>query len=365
MYPKAVLVGSYIPEGAVIGVNEENTNIPITVPNLNLLPNVESTKEYLNSKHWPLGYQEFLIKNATRMPYRFFICDDSGSMATNDGKRLLGSRNNIKEVSCTRWVELCESMKFHAGLANALNMPCEFRMLNSASPILIGGPNSNPENLPILESILSESPGGGTPLCRHIRDVIEKVREIEPVLRSAGKRAAIIIATDGEASDGDLVNAMIPLQSLPVWVVVRLCTDDSGVVNYWNSIDEKLEVDIDVIDDMLGEANEVHSVNPWLNYCEPLHRLREFGVFMKDLDMLDERLLSAEQMRSVCALVFNVPVSMIPHPEVDFEGFIQYISTFANDTPKAYSLAKRKYMPLVDVTTLRAMYGPRSSCIIS
>ena len=72
--------------------------------------------------------------------------------------------------------------------------------------------------------------------------------------------------TDGEASDGDVAAAMRPLQELPVWVVVRLCTDDPRIVKYWNDIDSQLEVEIDVIDDLIGEAEEVSKHNAWLTY---------------------------------------------------------------------------------------------------
>ncbi len=66
----------------------------------------------------------------------------------------------------------------------------------------------------------------GTPLCRHIREVIDQIRYYEPVLRVHGQKACVIIATDGESSDGDVASAMKPLEQLPCWVVVRLCTND-------------------------------------------------------------------------------------------------------------------------------------------
>ncbi len=42
-------------------------------------------------------------------------------------------------------------------------------------------------------------------------------------------------------------------------------------------------------------------MNGWLTYGEPLHRMREFGASMKELDIIDESTLSSDQMRTVCA----------------------------------------------------------------
>ena len=65
--------------------------------------------------------------------------DDSGSMAHGDGNMLKQtSKLHSVAVNCTRWSEMVEAIKFHAGFANAANAPCEFRLLNHGSPITVG-----------------------------------------------------------------------------------------------------------------------------------------------------------------------------------------------------------------------------------
>jgi hypothetical protein len=181
--------------------------------------------------------------------------------------------------------------------------PTEFRLLNGAPPILVGadGKEDDGTSLTRVLSAFENSPSGGTPLCRHITEVILQIRSIEPELRASGQKAVLVIATDGESSDGDIATAMRPLQSLPVWVVIRLCTDDERIVNYWNNIDSQLELEMDVLDDLFGEGEEVVEGNPWITYGEPLHRMREFGITLKEMDLIDEAKLSSEQMRTLVA----------------------------------------------------------------
>lgn len=70
--------------------------------------------------------------------------------------------------------------------------------------------------------------------------------------------------------------------------MIRLCTDNQKICEYWNAIDSQLELDIDVLDDLSSEAKEVNANNPWITYGEPLQRLREFGVAVREMDVLDE-----------------------------------------------------------------------------
>jgi hypothetical protein len=161
-------------------------------------------------------------------------------------------------VKCSRWTELVNTLKFHASLCRASSSHAQFRLLNAGLPIVIGLPDSeDAQRYSNLVSLLDGSPQNGTPLCRHIRDVTTQIKSQESQLRASGQKALVIIATDGEASDGEVADAMRPLKNLPVWVILRLCTDQNNVVNYWNCVDSELELDMDVIDDIIGEVRGV------------------------------------------------------------------------------------------------------------
>lgn len=187
--------------------------------------------EFLSQHKWPTALQTSFLNNLKRTPVRFFVCDDSGSMAAHDGHRVVDNNGKFQMVTCSRWTELGESMRFHIGLARAGCIPTEFRMLNSSAPVRIGfSPDESPDSANSLVDLFTHSPGGGTPLCRHIREITAEITAYAPYLRSRGQRACVIIATDGESSDGDIAQALRPLKDLPCWLVVRLCTNEDRIV---------------------------------------------------------------------------------------------------------------------------------------
>lgn len=46
-------------------------------------------RAFLQTQKWPQGLIDTFVHNAYRIPYRVFICDDSGSMDATDGNRLI------------------------------------------------------------------------------------------------------------------------------------------------------------------------------------------------------------------------------------------------------------------------------------
>lgn len=145
-------------------------------------------------------------------------------------------------------------------------------------------------------------------------------------------------------------------------VIVRLCTEEQQVVDYWNNIDNQIELDIDVIDDQLGDAKQVNEVNGWLTYGEPIHRLREFGASMKELDVIDESTLSSDQMRGICSYLFcNGDLNKIPHPGVEWRLFIKEIKNFNNKSPPVFCPISQTMKPWVDPVKLSKFYIAESS----
>lgn len=222
------------------------------------------------------------------------------------------------------------------------------------------------------------SPGGMTPLNEHILHLHERISAMALGLERDGKRAVIIIATDGLPTDemgysgdfpsGQFVQSLRLLEGLPVWVVIRLCTDDDKVVSFYNNLDEQLELSLEVLDDFTAEAKEVYEFNAWLNYSLPLHRMRELGFHDRVFDLIDERTLTKSELRQFCLLLFGeAQFDGIPDPAVDWLGFTNEIERMLQKERSQWNPLKKKAMPWIDTRQLNRMYGSQScayGCVI-
>jgi len=320
---------------------------------------------HLQSLGVPSGVAEELKASVQSFPLRIFVVDNSGSMSTPDGHRLHQNRNGSQTfVNCTRWAELAESLRWHATLAARLGARTEFRLLNppgnGAPQVVVTGLGEPDAEIAAMDRVLSSGPTGRTPLCEQVREVVREVEAMAPALRASGRRVCLVIASDGAATDGDIQAAMRPLQRLPVWVVVRLCTDDAGVVDYWNGVDEDLELDMDVLDDHAGEAAEVCRLNPWLTYGLALHRLREFGCMSKVLDLLDERRLNASEALAVIRLVLGSAAAELPEPQLDWVHFEATVAALLAREADVWDPLRLAGRPWFSVNKLRRHYGQRN-----
>mmetsp|Transcript_12762 Transcript_12762/g.37994 ORF Transcript_12762/g.37994 Transcript_12762/m.37994 type:complete len:420 (-) Transcript_12762:41-1300(-) len=361
----------------------------------------------------PRGLAEQFVRSTKDFSYRFWIIDNSGSMGTTDGKRIVNNGGREGMVSCSRWEELGASIGWHAKLAVELGAWTEFRMLNqpggSDQNVVVGttvgsyDPQSAQE-LRAIEKLVYSQPTGRTPLCAQIGAVTQQIRARAAELRASGTKACVVIASDGEATDGDLKAALRPLHDLPVWVVIRLCTDDDRIVQYWNEIDEELELDMDVLDDLCGEAAEVNGAQPWLTYqgcvdaagfdddsstrverrpraplergrgaptraegdaryASELHKLREWGTSVKVLDTLDEFPIDCSALPAFCEIILGKDAcDGLPHPQLDWKGFLKALDEKQKLVPEVWDPTRKRKRPWFDLRKMSKAYG--KGCVI-
>eukprot|EP00980_Cylindrotheca_fusiformis_P008388 scaffold1772_cov80-Cylindrotheca_fusiformis.AAC.16 len=328
------------------------------------------------------GYTKGLAMSIEEMKQlfalRIWIVDNSGSMRKMDGHRIISSTSNanVKIVPSSRWDEIVECVEYHIKMAGLIEAPTRFRFLNNPGAYLCPQQFSIAEDLvePIPQQVQNATqilrrarPGGCTPLRSHVLEIHDEVTQMAPTLRRLGKKVVIVIATDGLPTDervygGSFVDALRMLEGLPVWVVVRLCTDDEDVVNFYNELDGQLELSIEVLDDFTGEAVEVTTENPWLNYTLPLHRLREFGFHDRVFDMLDERALTKSEVRDFCVLLFGREnFDGVSDPSLDWDSFAQDIARLLGMEAHQYDPVNKKVAPLISMRKLNRMYG-NSAC---
>lgn len=343
---------------------------------------------WLGGQHLPEGIKRQFLASRDLFARRYWIVDNSGSMATSDGHRLVaapGGRTAFAEAS--RWDELADTLRFHAETAAALRAPTEFRLLNPATgtpQVVVVGDNAVPADqtrsrqaaaelwrrtdrvdqtpvaraeLAAVHALIHSTPTGRTPLCAQIRAVVAEIQRGAPALRASGQRAVMVIASDGAATDGDVARALQPLRDLPVWLVVRLCTDVDAVVQYWNNIDEDLELDMDVLDDFEAEALEVKGPNPFLVYGLPLQRLREWGTQEKIFDLIDEKALAPSELRRLCVLILGPVAADLPPPDLDYNAFQAALKPILARQTEVWDPTRKRNKPWLSVKKLRRRFA--------
>jgi len=206
------------------------------------------------------GLIHLLEREITEIPLRIWILDNSASMNLLDGHRLFwnspsSSSKVVRMVKCTRWQELVETVRYHAQLAALIKAPTIFRLLNPypsiASEYDIGQrPIYNHDDMHRQVSTLSKAissiqPTGVTPLTVHIYDIRNIVVSMQQSLQARNQYVTLILATDGLPSDEKgytgvdeaqlFIDALRMLESLPIRLVIRLCTREENVTQVSSS----------------------------------------------------------------------------------------------------------------------------------
>jgi len=318
-----------------------------------------------------IGLAKSLGSNCAEFPIRFWVIDNSYSMTTRDGHRIINTQQkDVRTTPCTRWEEIKDCVSYHANMSQLLGAKTHFRLLNDPKVVpqnfTIGESGSTCQQ---LDSNLSKTnPCGLTPLTEHIHELERTIREMAPSMERMGQRAVIVLATDGLPMSGkrsnkdeeteDFVRAMRSLEGLPVWIVIRLCTDEEDIVDFYGDLDDQLELSLDVLDDFEAEAKEVYEHNKWLNYGLPIHRMRELGFNDRVFDLIDERPLMKGELRQFFFLLFGEEnFDGIPDPSIDWPGFVSDIERLLAMEDRQWDPVKKQVLPWVDIKELNRKYG--------
>lgn len=355
--------------------------LPVTpsINNSNLNDNYLSR---LREQGFPKGLAQDLYSSSLAFSLRIWIVDNSGSMNIGDGSAFTeNEKGEVEAVSCSRWNEIQETVIYHAKLAALLRAPTIFRILNPCkgnSPEAFSVADKGDEMIDsdvsnAIDFMRNTAAVGTTPLTRHVNEIRDIVHNMLPTLTSEGKRIAIVLATDGLPSDyngfsgakerNEFIESLKSLEGLPIWIVIRLCTGEESIVDFYNNLDTQLEYPIEVLDDFVAEAKEIRSKNIWLNYSLPLHRCREMGYKHRMFDLLDERRLTLDELRQFCFLLFGDDnFEGVPLPSEDWKSFSKSLAILVNKEQKQVcgttginGKFKRKY--LISMNKLRHEYS--------
>lgn len=330
----------------------------------------------LASKGFPAGLYGMLQSSVQAFPIRFVVVDNSGSMNSGDGSRLMkDSQGNYKVLRATRWQELCDTLISLSEISTSLGARTDFHLLNpgtsSATPPgggqylslctdaygFVTAAGATVDHAQLSAFFKGLSPTGTTPLAESLHQIISTIQPVAEKMRHNGQKAVVVIATDGLPNDKNaFLRALQQLQALPVFPIVRLCTNDDNVVQYYSDLDKSLEHPLEVLDDEAGEAQEIRAVNPWLTYGQPLHLAREFGLHDKLYDILDEQPLLPSQAKQLIERLLGC--AELPEPELEPAAFVSAVERALGSQPKVFDLNMNRKDNWVKPEMLKRMLNP-------
>eukprot|EP00443_Scrippsiella_acuminata_P056656 CAMPEP_0115470064 /NCGR_PEP_ID=MMETSP0271-20121206/51806_1 /TAXON_ID=71861 /ORGANISM="Scrippsiella trochoidea, Strain CCMP3099" /LENGTH=490 /DNA_ID=CAMNT_0002897189 /DNA_START=62 /DNA_END=1531 /DNA_ORIENTATION=+ len=340
----------------------------------------------------PPGLAHQIMREDAKIGRRIFLLDNSGSTQMPDGHYLVHEGGLQRMQNCSRWDEIKHMAVEHAAWNAKIGTPCEFILLN---------PPSHPERregvdfasvdtssssrqeaeqqVDTVRNMLDRiNPGGVTPIADRLDELHRRISQQKQELVNLGQRVILVLVTDGlptTASSGMSTNAdkhrlVTTLRrlttDLPVFVIVRMVTDDNSVVDYYNSVDEEIELNLEVLDDIKSEAREIQKKgNGWLVYSPVLHHIREGGTFIKLFDLLDERQLAPVEVSLLCQLLLRQPGSP-PFPGEPIK-FVEALKQCVPGAAKVYDPLRNQLAAPINVLQARWKMVPLSqnlACVL-
>ena len=241
-------------------------------------------------------------------------------------------------------------------------------------------------------------PEGNIPMTIHLQQIVQAVRTV-PERYFGNLALSLVLVTDrlprdrtgreGPNVNQEFIQLLKELSGWPVWVVVRLSTDDDAVVGFYSQLDSAMahvsvqpkdhsdymddmddasilqdDVHLDVLDDYLSEAELVQKYNPWLNYAYPLHLCRESACNFPVFDVLNDRPLRHDELVDLVSLLFNRQKAMyeepLHDPKTNYRSFRRQVEKLVERTPGLWNPIKKRVAPWIDLRQLDRQYSKTS-----
>jgi len=284
------------------------------------------------------------------------VCEDPGVDSS-----LTGAVFRVEE--CTRWGEMTAAVTSMALAADRAGLTTDILLLNKApGPLTVGNAGGSDDTAARVADFLATKPQGLTPLCAQLKVVAAQLLADASKNTFSSKSSLVVIFTDGESTDGDVMEVLLPLAALRVRLVIRLCTTEGEVVAYWRDIAAQLAraaatpgLVVTVVGTYVSVAADVARLNPWLTYGEALHRAREWGVAIPGADHVDARPLRPDEVRACVETLLGLRARpATTGSAADWRIFVASArsSLDSGNGLRWYCAARRRVLPCVDVDAL-------------
>ena len=238
------------------------------INNLPILNNYNDSLIY-----YPKGLKDILTHTTNQYGSTFWIINHS---------------SNFQEIDNT--------LKFHTNLSKKYDKHFQYYILNSELF------NKNDSEFKI------------------ITDITEKA----DISYNKNKKSHVVITSDSELNS-NVINILHDLiKRSYIHITIRLCTDDSRMIDYWQSMNEYFGYKLYILDNINVKKNKILSYNPWFIYTEKMQRVFECGKLINLFQLLDEKTLSISEIHQFSEFLTG---KILPNPQNNFNEFILSINS--------------------------------------
>ena len=243
--------------------------------------------------------------------------------------------------------------------------------VNSRDYVILDPFQNKSSNISKLDSLInSKQNWASTPLHRitnFIRSELNRYTRSREVQGLDNIICCYNIVTDGEPDNRDAFVTELKEMAKTVFFVVNLCTDNERIVNFYNDLDQSVGSELsgmDVIDDMIGEAEEVQAVgNLFFTYDWNIHRCRMAGCHSRVADLMDEDKLPLAGALHLTSQLLKLDENKELADEKDpiaVQEYLEYISS-VTDEKQVYDVKSKTFKPLININMLENVIHGRST----